>query len=84
MIVLWQSSTMLIIAAGLGLVLGWVVGHLVWTAFASSIGVVPVTVLPLGLVLLGLVILVIAGDALTALPAESAARAPSASLLRSE
>jgi len=83
-IVLWQSSTMLIIAAGLGLVLGWVVGHLVWTAFASSIGVVPVTVLPLGLVLLGLVILVIAGDALTALPAESAARAPSASLLRSE
>jgi FtsX-like permease family len=83
-IVLWQSSTMLIIAAGLGLVLGWVVGHLVWTAFASSIGVLPVTVLPLGLVLLGLLILVIAGDALTVLPAESAARAPSASLLRSE
>jgi hypothetical protein len=83
-IVLWQSSTMLIIAAGLGLVLGWVVGHVVWTAFASSIGVLPVTVLPLGLVLLGLLILVIAGDALTVLPAESAARAPSASLLRSE
>ncbi len=83
-IVLWQSSTILVIAAGLGLVLGWVVGRLVWSAFASSIGVVPVTVLPLGLVLLGLLILVVAGDALTLLPAESAARAPSASLLRSE
>jgi ABC-type lipoprotein release transport system permease subunit len=83
-IVLWQSSTMLIISAALGLVLGWIAGHLVWSAFASSIGVVPVTVLPLGLVLLGLVILVVAGNVLTALPAESAARAPSGSLLRSE
>ena len=83
-IVLWQSSTTLVLAAGLGLVLGWVVGRLVWSAFASSIGVVPVTVLPLGLVLLGLLILIVSGDALTLLPAESAARAPSASLLRSE
>ena len=83
-IVLWQSSTILVIAAVVGLVLGWVVGRLVWSAFASSIGVVPITVLPLGLVLLGLLILVVAGDALTMLPAESAARAPSASLLRSE
>ena len=83
-IVLWQSSTILVIAAVLGLVLGWVAGRLVWSAFASSIGVLPVTVLPLGLVLLGLLILVVAGDALTVLPAESAARAPSASLLRRE
>ncbi len=83
-VVLWQSSTILVIAAVLGLVLGWAVGRLVWSAFASSIGVVPVTVLPLGLALLGLLILVIAGDALSVLPAESAARAPSASLLRSE
>jgi ABC-type antimicrobial peptide transport system permease subunit len=83
-VVLWQSSTILVIAAVLGLVLGWVVGRLVWSAFASSIGVVPVAVLPLGLVLFGLLILIVSGDALTLLPAESAARAPSASLLRSE
>ena len=83
-IVLWQSSTILVIAAVLGLALGWVVGRLVWSAFASSIGVVPIAALPLGLVLLGLLILVIAGDALSVLPAASAARTPSASLLRSE
>ena len=83
-IVLWQSSTILVIAAVVGLVLGWVVGRLVWSAFASSLGVVPITVLPLGLVLLGLLILVVAGDALTTLPAESWRAAPSASLLRSE
>ena len=83
-IVLWQSSTLLIISAALGLVLGWVVGHLLWSAFASSIGVVPVTVLPWGLVLVGLLILVVAGNTLTALPAESAARAPDAPLLRRE
>ena len=83
-IVLWQSSTMLVISATLGLVLGWAAGRLVWSAFTSSLGVVPVTALPLGLVVLGLLILVVAGNALTALPAEVAARTPSASLLRGE
>ena len=81
-IVLWQTSTILVLAAVLGLFFGWVAGHLVWSAFASSIGAPPVTVLPLGLVLLGLLILVVAGDALTVLPAEMAARTPSGSLLR--
>jgi hypothetical protein len=83
-IVLWQSSTILVISAVLGLALGWAAGHLVWSAYTSSLGVPAVTTLPLGLVLLGLVILVVVGDALTALPAALAARAPSASLLRSE
>jgi hypothetical protein len=83
-IVLWQSSTMLVISAVVGLVLGWAAGRLVWSAFTSSLGVLPVTVLPLGVVLLGVLILLVAGNALTALPAELAARTPSASLLRSE
>jgi hypothetical protein len=83
-IVLWQSSTILVISAVLGLVLGWAAGHLVWSAYTSSLGVPAGTVLPLGVVLLGLLILVVAGDALTALPAELAARAPSGSLLRRE
>jgi len=83
-IVLWQSSTILVISAVLGLVLGWAAGHLVWSAYTSSLGVPAVTVLPLGVVLLGLLILVVAGDALTALPAELAARTPSGSLLRHE
>jgi hypothetical protein len=83
-IVLWQSSTMLVISAVLGLVCGWAAGRLVWSAFTSSLGVLPVTALPLGVVLLGLLILVVAGNTLAALPAELAARTPSASLLRRE
>jgi hypothetical protein len=83
-IVLWHASTVLIISAVLGLALGWAAGHLVWAAFTSSLGVSPVTSIPLGLVLLGLLVLVLAGDALTTLPAELAARTPSASLLRAE
>ncbi len=83
-IVLWQSSTTLVISAVVGLVLGWVAGHLVWSAYTSSLGVPAVTALPLGVALVGLLILVVAGDALAALPAALAARAPSASLLRSE
>jgi len=83
-IVLWQSSTILVISAVLGLVLGWAAGHLVWSAYTSSLGVPAVTTLPLGVALVGLLILVVSGDALAALPAALAARAPSASLLRSE
>jgi FtsX-like permease family len=83
-IVLWQSSTILVVSAALGLLFGWIAGHLVWSAFTSSLGVAPVTIIPLGVVLLGLLILVVSGNALTALPAELAARAPSATLLRSE
>jgi predicted lysophospholipase L1 biosynthesis ABC-type transport system permease subunit len=83
-IVLWQSSTILVISAVLGLVLGWAAGHLVWSAYTSSLGVPAVTALPLGVALVGLLILVVAGDALAALPAALAARASSASLLRSE
>ena len=83
-IVLWQSSTILVVSAVLGLVLGWAAGHLVWSAYTSSLGVPAVTTLPLGVALVGLLILVVSGDALAALPAALAARAPSASLLRSE
>jgi hypothetical protein len=83
-IVLWQSSTILVISAVSGLVLGWAAGHLVWSAYTSSLGVPAVTALPLAVVLIGLLVLVVAGDALTALPAELAARTPSGSLLRSE
>jgi hypothetical protein len=83
-IVLWQSSTMLVISSAMGLLFGWIAGHLVWSAFTSSLGVVPVTAIPLGVVLLGLLLLIVAGNALAALPAELAARTPSGSLLRSE
>ena len=83
-IVVWQTSTILVIAAALGLALGLAAGHWVWTSFATSIGVVPVTSIPLGALVLGLLGLAAAGNALTVFPAFLAARTPTATLLRAE
>jgi ABC-type lipoprotein release transport system permease subunit len=83
-VIAWQTSTILVIAVVLGLPLGIAVGRWAWTAFATSIGVVPVAVVPLVGLVLGLLALVIAGNALTALPAVRASHAPTAAVLRGE
>jgi len=83
-IVVWQTSTVLFIAAVVGLALGLAVGRWVWVSFATSIGVVPVTTIPLGVLLLGLLGLVLAGNALTAVPGVVAARTPTTTSLRTE
>jgi hypothetical protein len=83
-IVAWHTTTLLVIAAALGLALGWASGRLVWAGFAGSIGVGPQAAIPVGELVLGLVALVVIGNALTALPAVLAARAPAAGVLRTE
>ncbi len=83
-VIVWQTSTILVIAATLGLALGSVAGHWVWTNFATSIGVVPITVIPFAALVVGLLILLVAGNAMSALPAELAARAPTSTTLRAE
>jgi ABC-type lipoprotein release transport system permease subunit len=83
-VIAWQTSTILVIAVILGLPLGIAVGRWAWTAFATSIGVVPVAVVPLVGLVLGLLALVIAGNALTAMPAVRASHAPTAAVLRGE
>jgi ABC-type lipoprotein release transport system permease subunit len=83
-VIAWQTSTILVIAAVFGLPLGIAVGRWAWTAFATSIGVVPVTVVPLLALVLGLLGLVIAGNALTAFPAVRASHAPTAAVLHGE
>jgi len=83
-IVLWQTSAILLIAVCLGTVLGVAAGRLVWRGFAATLGVVPVTEVPLAALLTGLVGLVILGNLLAAAPAMMAARTPPAATLRSE
>jgi ABC-type antimicrobial peptide transport system permease subunit len=83
-VIAWQTSTTLFIAVALGLPLGVVVGRWAWTGFAGSLGVVPVTVVPLGPVVLGLLLLVAVGTAITALPAVIATNTATASALRIE
>jgi ABC-type lipoprotein release transport system permease subunit len=83
-IVLWQTSTILVLAVCLGALLGVAAGRLVWRAFAATLGVVPVTEVPLAALAAGLVGLVILGNLLAAPPARMAAHTPPAVSLRSE
>jgi ABC-type antimicrobial peptide transport system permease subunit len=83
-IVLWQTSSILLIAVCLGTVLGVAAGRLVWRAFAATLGVVPVTEVPLLALAAGLVGLVILGNLLATGPAMIAAGTPPAATLRGE
>jgi hypothetical protein len=83
-IIAWQTLTLLLIAVVIGLPLGIVAGRLAWAGFATSLGVVPVTVVPLGSLVAGLVALVGAGALLTSLPRFISQGGSTASTLRSE
>ena len=83
-VVAWQTSVVLIIAALIGVPLGVAAGRWTWTAFASSIGVVPATVVPVSALVLGLLGLLAAGNLLAAWPAAVAARITPAAALRAE
>jgi putative ABC transport system permease protein len=83
-IVAWQTVTLLVVAVVVGLPLGIVAGRLAWAGFATSLGVVPITVVPLIPLLAGLAVLVFAGALLTSLPRFSSPGASTASALRTE
>ena len=83
-VVAWQTTLTLLIAVALGLPLGIAAGQLAWRAFAGSLGVVPVTVLPVLVLAAGAVLLVVAGNVLAAGPASVAARTDPAAALRAE
>ena len=75
---------LLVLAAVIGGPLGVVAGRWAWRAFAGSLGVAPVTEVPV-LVIVGLLAaLVLAGNLLAALPAALAARIQPAVTLRAE
>jgi len=82
--VAWQASVILAIAGLAGVPLGVAAGHWAWAAFATSLGAVPVTVVPVLALLAGLVVLLVAGNLLAAGPGAVAARTPPAAVLRAE
>jgi ABC-type antimicrobial peptide transport system permease subunit len=51
--VAWQASVILVVAGLAGVPLGVAAGHWAWAAFATSLGAVPVTVVPLPILLPG-------------------------------
>jgi predicted lysophospholipase L1 biosynthesis ABC-type transport system permease subunit len=60
----WQTTTILVIAAAVGVPLGIAVGNWTWTTFADSIGVVPFPVVPMTALLAGIAGLLVAGNLL--------------------
>jgi ABC-type antimicrobial peptide transport system permease subunit len=83
--VLWQATTVALVGIVVGVPLGIVVGRVVWNAFATNLGAVPVSAVPrLTIVALAVGVLV-AANALAVIPAVASARRRSvAELLRTE
>jgi hypothetical protein len=80
--VAWQATTLAFVGIVIGVPLGLALGQEVWTTFASNLGVVPVSVMPIWLVI-GLAVGVVAGANLLAVaPALAATRSRPGQLLR--
>ena len=58
--VAWQASVIIVVAVLVGGPLGVAAGHWAWAAFASSLGAVPVTVVPLPALLAAFLALLVA------------------------
>ena len=72
--VLWQATTVALAGIVIGVPLGIVVGRVVWDAFATNLGAVPVAAVP-GLTIAVLTIaVVVVANALAFIPALTAAR----------
>jgi len=83
-IIAWQTLTLLLVGLAVGLPLGIITGRWAWAAFATSLGVVPVTVIPVTPLVVGLVALVAAGTLCTSIPRSSISAVSTASSLRAE
>jgi hypothetical protein len=82
--VAWQASVILVVAALVGGPLGVATGRWAWTAFATSLGAVPVAVVPVPALLAGFLLLLAAGNLLAAGPGAAAASTPPAAVLHTE
>ena len=80
--VLWQSTTLAVIGIIVGVPLGVLVGKAVWTAFANNLGVIPVSVVPGGLIALLAAGVLVAANVIAVVPALAATRSKAADLLR--
>ena len=78
----WQATTLALVGIVIGVPLGLAVGQEVWRTFASNLGVVPVSVVPIWFVV-GLVVgVLVVANLLAIAPALAASRSRPGQLLR--
>jgi hypothetical protein len=80
--VCWQSATVVLVGIVLGVPIGIAAGRVIWRAFASNLGVVPVDIAPVRLVVIFAVGALAVGGLLALVPAMLAARTRPAEALR--
>ena len=83
-VIAWQTTTILVAAAVAGIPLGIAAGRWAWVSFASSIGVVPASVIPRLALVVGIGAVLLAGNLLATWPAQIAARVAPAATFRME
>ena len=80
----WHSTTTVVIALLVGLPAGLAVGRWAWMYLADRLGVVPVTVAPIGEVAVGAAGVIVLANVVALIPARVAARSRPAEILRTE
>jgi hypothetical protein len=80
--VAWQATVIAVVGVVVGIPLGIVVGRQLWTLFARNINVVPDPTVPVLSVLLASFGALVLANLVAALPGRSAARTPTALVLR--
>ena len=83
-VVAWQATTVVAIAALIGVPVGIAAGRWGWTIFAEEIGVIPDSVVPLVPMLVLIPAALLIANLIAAAPAALAARTPPAAVLRTE
>ncbi|HEX2064668.1 MAG TPA: FtsX-like permease family protein [Acidimicrobiales bacterium] len=82
--VVWQATSLTLVALGLGVPLGAAAGRWSWELFADQLGIVPEPIVPVTTVLLTVPAALLVANAVAALPARAAGRTRPALVLRSE
>jgi hypothetical protein len=80
--VAWQATTLALAGIAVGAPLGVAAGQVLWRAFATNLGVIPVAVVPSGLIAVLVAGIIIAANLIAAGPGLVATRSEPARLLR--
>jgi ABC-type antimicrobial peptide transport system permease subunit len=78
----WQAMTLALIGIVIGVPIGVVIGQAAWTAFASNLGAVPVSVVPIWLIVVLIGGVLVVANLIAVGPALVASRSKVGDLLR--